>query len=326
MIWSLQILRFVAALMVTYYHAAGAICLATGSTGLFSSNFARVGQSGVDIFFVLSGVVIARTADGANAFDFAWRRIRRIVPFYYISSLPWLAIIAGGGLEWRSLVATYLFWPATDVTTFPFVPGAWTLCFEMLFYFSATLVLYDRRWLYCLLCFYSIAFFLRKSGPLFDFLGCPLILEFLLGVIISRSRMYRIGALGLPLGAALLLTEAVLGFNPISNLSRAFMYGFPAALIVYGTMQIYVKQSLWTYLGNASYSLYLTHPLIVTLAIGFVPKAPSYATFSLIITVAVSILLSWKVHELIERPLLTWFPRRISFLGTAGSNARLDAS
>jgi exopolysaccharide production protein ExoZ len=82
MIWSLQSLRFVAALMVVYVHAAQAAYTATGSTGLLPYNIVSVGLSGVDLFLVLSGVVIAKAAPGLTAAEFVWRRIRRVVPIY----------------------------------------------------------------------------------------------------------------------------------------------------------------------------------------------------------------------------------------------------
>ena len=53
MIWSLQSLRFVAALMVVYVHAAEAAYTVTGSAGLLPLNIVSVGLSGVDLFFVL---------------------------------------------------------------------------------------------------------------------------------------------------------------------------------------------------------------------------------------------------------------------------------
>ncbi len=50
MIWSLQILRFIAALMVVYVHAEDLALIATGSSGTIPHDLAIVGAAGVDIF------------------------------------------------------------------------------------------------------------------------------------------------------------------------------------------------------------------------------------------------------------------------------------
>src|SRR5260370_42714369 len=185
MIWSLQILRFIAALMVVYAHAASIALAATGSIGIIQHDLAVIGVAGVDIFFVLSGVVIAKTAPGMTSTQFAWRRIRRILPIYLVACVPLL--IATTGLGWRDVVSTLLLWPATDVMTAPVLPVAWTLSFEMLFYFSAALILHDRRWLYALGCLYGMALALRPLSPVFQFLGNPLAVEFLIGVVLAYA-------------------------------------------------------------------------------------------------------------------------------------------
>ncbi|MCC7481163.1 MAG: acyltransferase, partial [Hyphomicrobiales bacterium] len=150
MIWPLQNLRFVAALMVVYVHAAQLAVEQTGSYGIFPRELPLAGQAGVDIFFVISGVIIARTAVGLTWQEFAWKRFRRIIPFYFLVCIFSVLIVSrsGAAITGRDLLASFLLWPATDVMTLPLLPVAWTLCYEALFYVAATLVLADRRWLY----------------------------------------------------------------------------------------------------------------------------------------------------------------------------------
>jgi exopolysaccharide production protein ExoZ len=73
MIWSLQVLRFIAAMLVVFVHATEAALHATGSASSVPRGIALLGHSGVDIFFVLSGVVIARSAPGLAPAQFAWK-------------------------------------------------------------------------------------------------------------------------------------------------------------------------------------------------------------------------------------------------------------
>jgi exopolysaccharide production protein ExoZ len=317
MIWSLQILRFVAALMVVYVHAEDAALTATGSSGTVPHDLAIVGGAGVDIFFVLSGVVIAKTAPGMTSAQFAWRRIRRILPIYLVACVP---LIIGKSFGWRDVVSTLLLWPATDVMTAPLLSVAWTLSFEMLFYFCAALILHDRRWLYALGCFYGMAFALRPLSPVFQFLGNPLAIEFLFGVALAYARpLPRVGVWLVPLGFAALAVSGFLHIAPNGealdyltgqeNLYRVFVYGLPSALIVYGFMQIRAREGVWTYLGEMSYSLYLFHPFsIALLRRSLWLIGPIQSDLIYIIAMAASVLFAWRIYVLIEMPILRAIP------------------
>jgi exopolysaccharide production protein ExoZ len=61
---------------------------------------------------------------------------------------------------------------------------------------------------------YLLAFALRPFGALFEFVGNPLILEFLFGVGIAYAPSYKIGQWGIPIGAALLILCGWLNFMP----------------------------------------------------------------------------------------------------------------
>ena len=320
MIWSLQSLRFVAALMVVYVHAAQAAYTATGSTGLLPYNVVIVGLSGIDLFFVLSGVVIAKAAPGLTAAEFVWRRIRRIVPIYFLCCIPAVLIALPNGIVWREMLATFLLWPATYVITAPLLAVAWPLSFGMLFYGCTGLVLLDRRWLYALPFAYAVAFVLRPWGPIFEFLGNPIMIEFLFGVLIAQLPGVRFGSLGIALGAALLLAVGVSDLAPdgdtisylggYDNLQRAALFGIPAALIVYGTMQIKARPSVWTYLGGASYALYLVHTFALPPLLVLWEIYPVNANIIVLSGIIASVLFAWRVHERIEKPILRALGRR----------------
>ncbi len=327
MIWSLQVLRFIAALMVVYVHSAQTALAVNGSIGTIPLDLAIMGRAGVDIFFVLSGVVIAKTAPGMTSAQFAWRRIRRIMPIYLVACVLILPIaIKVIGFGWRDALSTFLLWPATDVMTKPLLPVAWTLSFEMLFYFSTALVLYNRRWLYVLGGLYCLAFALRPFSPVFQFLGNPLVVEFLFGVAISRLPMWRGAVFGIPLGFAALAASGFLHIAPNGesidfltgqgNIQRVFVYGLPSALIVYGFAQLSARESVWTYLGDASYSLYLFHPFSQMPLHALWLIYPIQSDLIVIIEMFASVLLAWRVHALIEMPILRAIPASIRVVGT----------
>jgi exopolysaccharide production protein ExoZ len=320
MIWSIQALRFFAALMIVYIHAANTAIRVTGSNGFIPRGLATVGVSGVDIFFVISGVIIAKIAPGKTPAEFIWSRFIRIVPMYLIFTVPDVATAIGiTGFGWRDALATYLLWPATDRMTLPTLGVGWTLCFEMLFYAAAALVLVERRWAFVIFGAYGIALLFRPIGPIFQFLGNPIILEFLLGVAISFAPSWRPGIWGIPIGAFLLAGAGLIGIAPAvgtmdllqgpNGLQRVLIFGIPSALIVYGTLQVQARESVWTYLGYASYSLYLSHvfPLAVLLALCMKFSIPP----DLIIVTGISaaVLFAWRIHERIEKPIMAALKR-----------------
>ena len=320
MIWSLQVLRFVAALMVVYIHAAETAMRATGSIGFIPYGLATIGLSGVDIFFVISGVIIATIAPGRTASEFFWSRFRRIVPMYLFFTIPVLATTISTNFGWRDAVATFLFWPATDQMTAPALWIGWTLCFEMLFYASAALVLVDRRWAFAIICAYGAAFALRPIGPPFQFLGNPIILEFLLGVAISYIPGWRPGVWGIAIGATSLVGAGLIGVAPTGGtmdfllghegFQRVLIFGIPAAMIVYGTMQIQARESVWTYLGDASYSLYLSHTFPVSLLLALWINFSIPADMIIFIGISTALLFAWRVHERIEKPIMAALKRQ----------------
>jgi exopolysaccharide production protein ExoZ len=183
-----------------------------------------------------------------------------------------------------------------------------------------TRILFNRWWALALAGLYVVAFCLRPFGPIFEFLGNPIIIEFLFGVAITRAPKLGIGVAAIPVGAALLLLAGVLGFAPVGgtldflrgddNLRRVFVCGIPAAIIVYGTMQIRTTPSVWTYLGDASYSLYLVHTFMVTPLQALWTKFPIPADAIIAIGLTTSVLFAWRVHELVEKPMLSRLARR----------------
>ena len=320
MIWSIQVLRFVAALMIVYLHAAFIAFSATGSSGVLPVGVADIGNAGVDIFFVISGLIIAKVAPGRAPSEFILSRIKRIVPMYFLLAIPAVAIEIGTtGFGWRDAVATFLFWPATNKMTIPALQVGWTLCFEMLFYACAALVLVSRRWALVLIGAYGVAIILRPIGPPLQFFGNPIILEFLLGVTIAYAPSYRLGTWALPFGAIWLIGANLIGKAPNAfpmdalvghdGFQRVLILGIPSAIIVYGSLQIKARASAWTYLGDASYSLYLSHPLIIFPSIALWQQFPMPPDLIILICIFISLLFAWRIHERIEKPIVALLKR-----------------
>jgi exopolysaccharide production protein ExoZ len=290
-IQSLQAMRFGAAAMVVAVHAIYFVRELPPAPDV-SGGYAGIGASGVDIFFVISGFVIYRSAlKGPSAAAFLRKRFLRIAPFYYLTTLTFFPLFAFSGWpmpDAQSIATSLTFWPAWDHLASPIDPVGWSLCFEMLFYGAAAAGLRWRSAMPVLLAGFAAAWIARLhfGWPALRFIGNPIIIDFLFGVLIAaRWRQERIRSIWY--GYTLLL----LGFTGLyifclpaghenarfvidgtQSFTRVLSWGIPATAIVNGSLALepYLKGA-WVkwivYLGDASYSIYLVHwPLLVVVS------------------------------------------------------------
>ena len=147
MLVNVQFLRFIAAMLVVVYHATPHVRDAGADPGWFFSFAEAAGFAGVDIFFVISGFIMAHTtatsAGPADAWAFLRRRIARIYSGYW----PFF-LIALGVFWWvnpvhlheAALARSAVLWPANVLL----IAVSWTLVFEMVFYLLFTLLIAAR--------------------------------------------------------------------------------------------------------------------------------------------------------------------------------------
>jgi len=333
LVTNVQVLRFVAAALVIVAHS---IDLASPGAGL-SNALQDFGAVGVDIFFVISGFIITRAGflggHRRDPRDFAIGRIVRVVPLYYLLTVPW--IISGfrsGSIEMTSLLTTLTFWPAIGgETVSPVLWLGWTLSFEMLFYAAASLVLLvNRPWIVVVLAVAYFASWIARevtSDPAFMFLGNPIILEFLMGVGIAHVTKSTPAAVARPLivlAAAWFIVTIIVGYGGIHqsiltttgtlSLQRALVWGVPAALLVWGsaidrpwTSSSTVGSLVW--LGGASYSMYLIHPLFLRgldVVLSTVSMSLPWPVL-VVIGTGGSIVVGALTYSLVEQPLMRLF-------------------
>ncbi|MFS8046660.1 acyltransferase family protein [Rhizobium sp. BR 314] len=287
MLVQLQYLRAIAALMVVYFHSV--LQVPKVDPG-FQTVFHLFGETGVDIFFVLSGFVMWLTTAGREIrpLDFYWRRIQRIVPLYWLATLfaAFVALVAPTLLkstvfEFPHVIASLFFlpWknPADPTLTVPVVVPGWTLNYEMFFYFVFGLLLLVReKWRLAALfgAMTAIIVFCRiLPGDLTaaKFYGDPIIYEFLAGVLLAKLYLDKVLLPQTVAWPALVMGFSFLLINETlcEASTRSYMWGIPAIVIVYSAVSIDFSKlpviGSLNYLGDASYSIYITHAF--TLAI-----------------------------------------------------------
>ncbi len=318
-------------LSVQYLRAAAAISVVVFHVLQWMNGGLEVARAGVDVFFVISGFIIwTVTADGwQSAGVFLWRRASRVVPAYWIATLllaaivlVWPPFLPKVDPRWGHLLLSLAFIPHLDPDGFPFpllAPG-WTLSYEAAFYLifaaclAAPLASRARAATAALTGVVAIGFFF--SDPAYILLANPLLFEFAAGMWIGVAA----GAARLPraVGSGLLLLAGLAAFGIYGATAwrdeawRALTWGVPAAMIVAGAVGLEMRLGCFRSLalkrlGDASYSIYLFHPIAVaavahTLGYGqpwlFIPAA-----------LAAAILAGLAGRARIERPLIAFLRR-----------------
>ena len=354
MLINIQFLRFAAAMLVVFYHTSAQVRATGVDQGWFFALSEAVGFAGVDVFFVISGFIMAHTTRSDSGAGSAWsffrRRLARIYSGYWPFFLLALAVFAWvnpAQLQNSSLVRSAILWPANVLL----IAVSWTLIFEMFFYvlYAGLLVLSPtrREFLLKLMLVFILGWsvysqFVRHAydqGQLESislseyYVLSPYLAEFLAGAI-AASWLFRGSRtqpwIWLTAGIALFLLGGWIN-NGFFNgdieqgyfvVFRVLVFGVPALCLLIGLVQMELAEvqaplrfSLLA--GGASYAIYLSHTLILTLTqhLGFNRFAsqllPDWAPL-LFIGLALLILVYSMIHfRLLERPLHKLFKRAL---------------
>jgi peptidoglycan/LPS O-acetylase OafA/YrhL len=292
---SIQYLRGIAAMMVVFAHANAQFL---SPTHLLLRN---IGWSGVDLFFVISGFVMTYiiAAKPMTAGDFLRRRIVRIAPLYWlmtgvtaalIVSLP--ALFTHSRFTWLEFATSLLFIPFRNSGSgeiAPILKLGWTLNYEMFFYlcFGALILLRPWRRTVALCCIFGTFVIVERLAAsqnltMLEFYGSAITFEFLFGCVVGC--LYISGYVSrLQIPAATMLTVVGLVALIVGSLTpdlghRELERGIPAAITVIGVLAIEQRVTLaskWLHvLGDATYSIYLTHLYVVMALFHFVRDVP----------------------------------------------------
>jgi exopolysaccharide production protein ExoZ len=282
-----------------------------------------VGAAGVDLFFVLSGFIIAHSSARGGR-HFLAHRLIRVVPAYWIATLiaalfTLQSLDAAGAFGWLVQSLFYLPGPGGRPALI-FV--AWTLVYELAFYLLYWLALRfgPRRApaiALPLLFILGLASLPAAPGP------WPLLLEFAIGVGIFLLTERLAGVRAIPgvaglalagLGLVLLpVTPVLAGYGPddYRSLERVLCWGLPSGAIVLGLViaeqrGLAVRSRAVLVVGAASYAIYLLHPIMVGQLLQLPAARPPLTWLYGLGAVTVTMALSVAFHIAVEAPLLRW--------------------
>jgi exopolysaccharide production protein ExoZ len=330
---NLQVLRGLAALSVVIYH--------TDFRPFGSHN----DFFGVAIFFVISGFIMTHiTREGARGFMIA--RLTRIVPLYWAITLftvlwlssglnnPAMYPVIGdwivnspmhifhftkamlGNMSSAHILQSLFFVPSAG---YPIVGVGWTLNIEMFFYllFWGALAINVRfAPAFVAIALYGLSYTREACGAICAAYGHDYVLFFVAGIVCFYAWQV-VDSLPLPVRQALApLALIVLIAWPLiclfAELNHTIHRWLPplvvSALLVLHSAGFCASARPILLLGDASYALYLTHPIVVAflqaLAHVWPWMNPGTNLAGLALAVAASCAVAVAVHRWIEKPLI----------------------
>jgi exopolysaccharide production protein ExoZ len=308
----IQVARAIAALSIVYFHSSVAIIRFPKDTAFPIPGLSHYGWVAVDLFFAISGFVICLVASRGvfNVRSFLIKRGFRLYPLWLVM-LTIFAVTAGfwRGLQPGETFGFFLYSMSLLPTDgLPFYDIGWSLQHEIAFYLiAAALIPWSGL--------AGLAIFLAASTLAFHLFDLPWYLatlanhhgEFLAGTLafIMREKIARFGFF-LPFAVGTIL----LGY--FLTLPTTTWYPVALLFLICAFANLNPSETIWwqkpaTKLGDASYSIYLIHPVVFLVASAVVSKFPGAPLWSeepiravcIVVIVTIS-LLSW---EYFERPV-----------------------
>lgn len=295
---SVQWLRGLAVLMVMVYHVEDIIRTLPGLEHV-RSFWMDVGYSAPDLFFVISGYIMCYVTFSMPFERTRWliSRIIRIYPMYilftFVAFCVWMiepSMTMGSGVQTPvKIVKAFLIFPQKDL---PLVFVGWTVEHEVVFYaivFCVAALGGKLRTLTTVLgilsALASLRWLLKSSIPGLEFWDYHFLslfmVQFYIGALVFEhgKRLRALGA-AFPVIAGILLFSSgawlpAPGAVDDETLPRILLYGTAFGLLLLGGvnrelqrrdkgLQPPSKRPFMVRVGDASYSMYLLHPFVLS--------------------------------------------------------------
>lgn len=300
--------------------------------------FCAIGGAGVDIFFVISGFIIVSLAQRrvaevnrfSEATRFLLRRWGRIYPLYWVTVVVILASTSWYTRNDPNYHSTINIREILLVTTQVNVqPPAWTLSFELWFYFGTAVLmllpptLFTKAMLVWATAQATLLLLHSKLGvgPSSHIFIQPQVMDFFLGCAVSYMCAHRLLS---PSHAVMILLLSIGLFTagciscylrlPTGSLTdgeRLIYWGTSAAIMLWSLICLEVtaalKTPIWLQrLGDVSYSIYLWHFPIMTIAFSFGLEdlIPSSKILQALLEFLVTLLIAPFSYRVIEFPFM----------------------
>lgn len=334
-LYTLDLLRFILAILVVILHFFEIYGYPVFENSQNYIHFVGVPfyhvtlSRAVDVFFVLSGfTMVYSTQKQQSSIEFLKKRAARIFPLYILATLlaaPFFLMIPSSSPQHRIFTLEYIvnsFILRTDQQPF-LISVAWTLAFEWVFYVVfATVMSFSHKYrvqivsiLFSILMIASTFITYTGYGYLSVLLDTRfLLIQFIAGMWIAffiEKLVLKKGWIYLTIGSLLIYMSI---YTPLFDLHyRGLVFVIPASLVVIGAINTNIKEKYSNMIrkcGDISYTIYIVHT--------FTAFAFAYLLYNvlqirtnpylwMILSVGITIGVSWFVHHYIEKPLYNYF-------------------
>jgi exopolysaccharide production protein ExoZ len=342
----IQALRGIAAILVVCYHT-GTLYSKNLNWLVFNNTF-KFGHTGVNFFFVLSGFIIyyihyKDLGKPSQLPSFIYKRFTRIFPVYWVILIVKLF---AKHIDIFSIVLAFFLIPVKEAYitvswTLSYEIFFYT-CFGVLIYclnkYTKILfsilgsVIFIR--IIAIVAGYNVSF----ENFYLSFLFNPHIIEFIMGVLAGyiiinekgKKWRYWLFTGGIimfcisSLFTVLLVNDIADKMNAVPfqqaekiscflEINSFIFFCIPCFLIVAGAAMIDLSDNikipnLFLKIGDASYSIYLVHAIIVNIiTLKLKSLNVEFINYTIIPTIIIAISLGYALHLTIEKPLLNFF-------------------
>lgn len=285
--------------------------------------FIAEGHHGVEIFFVLSGFLMARLVDARASWgSFLMRRVRRIYPAFLaaLAGTTALACLAyGWEFKLRDFLLNLVFANAVPGSTvLPYLHVSWTLGYEFAFYLSLPLVAFSRHRgvRVAVAGAATVAILLWAPPPTIRM--ASLFTGFMLGCVGDATIARWVRPIPMVAVLALYCAWAVgkaVGWIPTLLFFQAlpFLLVLVVARVAFdeGRVGRVFASRPMAWLGRRSYGIYLWHPAAIAVATynllprsGLVPWPDAAIPFISLCVVLLTLAASAFSYRFIEQPFL----------------------
>jgi len=325
--YELDVARFLAAIMVVFYHYAFASSAAGNATVVAFpklGSLSQYGYLGVEFFFMISGFVILMTAIGKTPKQFVISRFVRLYPNYWLGVLITFLVLTFVGHPKYSVTPSQFLVNLTMLQSFldvPHIDGVyWSLVVELKFYLLTfvAMCLGILRFRRTLLVVWLVIAAIITSGVRIPVVGYFLIPQWA-GFFVAGCTFFLIRRFGpspslLGIAAASFALALWSSIERGAGLEERLGIEFSTPIIVIYTSVFFLffllfsldklsvlKRPEFVTLGALTYPIYIIHQRVGYVLLNNLGETmPRFAALGT--TLAVMLFVSWGMHRWFERP------------------------